>query len=855
MLLRDCLLRSATRSSKINPAARRLPVIFHHEELERRTFLSALLSLSGAQTIGPQVETNLSVAAAPQSEMQIAVDPNDPLRVAGVTTLGNGLEVYYSKTGGAPGGWATTAMPMTFDGLPATVMGDPTIAFGADHSVYICYLKLDATTDRVVVARLVENGSGQLALPGAGAGAGIRVVEEHHGVEKPMVTTGKNPSGADWVYVAYQANYLNSPDWDVVAEGVSESDFKFSSQSFPFVGGGTPVNDRTPGVSDPSNIMPQPAVGPNGELYVIWLDNFNSVKFDRDTDGVGSGTGFGTDVTAASLPNGGLAKTLVDAAPQRGIHTIGGNALVVDRSGGAFNGRMYLAYTDKAPGFVGKGGNCDTQIKVVYSTTGGTSWSTPAVIDSAAGTTFFHATADVDQHSGALGVLYYRTVDDPATPAVERKAVVPRVALSASGAAGFDKNDISAHQSDEGSDNANATDYREYNGFALRDGTAHALWSARDNSSTDGDSATDLDAYYARMSFSSATNGNVVTISGDDGGVARSDTIELRLSAANSAYLEVLVNGTLQYAGVLATIDSIVINGVALDDTAFFNFANGNMLAGVTTTFNGGTGTDTVSASADRSMTLTNTSLNVATYGGATLSSVEAGSLTGGPGAQNLWATGFSGNVTLVGGGGDDWLRGGSGSDRLTGDGGNDTLAGGGGSDTYVFAGSSNLGSDTITEGTSVDADVIDLSGLSTGGRVNLWQITAQTFAAGILTLTLSDAAGIENAIGTPFADTLDGNARDNTLTGGNGDDHLFGNDGNDVVDGGAGNDWAYGGSGNDIVRGGVGNDLIFGDAGADFLYHADNPGDIGDGSDILYTLNDGDSIYWDSSQDTIVWL
>jgi Ca2+-binding RTX toxin-like protein len=830
------------------------------EQFEPRVLLAASLALSGFESIVATAPTDLSVTAArntastanqDQVEMVIETDPQNPLRVAAITmNLSTGLDLYYSDDGGAT--WTTTVINQAFDGLPLSGNRyDPTIAFdwGPGAFVYVGYAI--APFAGIGICRLKPEGD-WLVRDSA------QLVEATGGVDKldkPMVATGNDSWGNPVVSVAYMHD--SSPTTlDIVVEGTLSSAFATGT---PFSAPGTPVND-TPAFSGSDNdLFPEPAVGPNGELYVAWHDgtpdaslpqgdpNFGKqrIVIDRDPDGLGGTGGFGNDVTVAYLAKGadgisGLRRPNVPVAPRGSVWT--GVSLEVDQR----NGRLYLAYTDKVDGQFSEPDRPWTQIELATFTPNGANWGNPwssVVVDSdpALDSTFFHAAVDVDQRSNAVGVFYYRTADSG------HVNVKPWVALSMDGGATFGARTALTTQSF--ATTSNVGKFGDYtNGIALSDGTLHALWSAPGGTSG-------MDAFYARASFNSATNGNVLTITGDDGGVATNDFFELRLSPQNPAYLEVFSRGVRQFTGLLATIDSISIDGRQLNDNAFFNFDNGNFLSGITVTYNGNTGTDIVSARADRSMTLTNTALSIATYGAVGISSVESATLTGGPSGQNLWATGFSGGVALYGGGGNDNLRGGPGDDSLYGEGGDDVLVGNAGGDSYVFAGSSDLGSDTITEpATNAGTDTINLASFGFASRVNLWQTTPQTVASGFLTLTLSDAAGIENAIGTPLADTLDGNARDNTLTGGNGDDHLFGNDGNDVVNGDAGNDWAYGGNGNDIVRGGVGNDLVFGDAGADFLYHADNPGDVGDGSDILYGRTDGDSIYWDSSQDTIVW-
>ena len=148
--------------------------------------------------------------------------------------------------------------------------------------------------------------------------------------------------------------------------------------------------------------------------------------------------------------------------------------------------------------------------------------------------------------------------------------------------------------------------------------------------------------------------------------------------------------------------------------------------------------------------------------------------------------------LLLLGGPGNDQLTGGSGDDTLEGDAGNDTLTGGDGNDVYVFAGSDDLGSDSIVEssGTAHGVDTLDFSGLNAGlgVSVTLSAVAAQTINSS-LTITLSNAAAIDNVIGTMYDDTLIGNALANALMGGGGDDILNGAGGNDILTGGQGND------------------------------------------------------------------
>jgi Ca2+-binding RTX toxin-like protein len=138
--------------------------------------------------------------------------------------------------------------------------------------------------------------------------------------------------------------------------------------------------------------------------------------------------------------------------------------------------------------------------------------------------------------------------------------------------------------------------------------------------------------------------------------------------------------------------------------------------------------------------------------------------LVGGPFADRL--VGAEGDDLLMGLGGDDELLGAGGDDLLLGGPGNDHLDGGPGWDavSYEFAAS---------------AVVVDLAGTATGEGAD----------------TL---AGVEDAVGGPYADTLRGTAGSNYLFGLAGNDRLYGLDGDDYLNGGPGTDSLDGGPGTD---------------------------------------------------------
>ncbi len=74
---------------------------------------------------------------------------------------------------------------------------------------------------------------------------------------------------------------------------------------------------------------------------------------------------------------------------------------------------------------------------------------------------------------------------------------------------------------------------------------------------------------------------------------------------------------------------------------------------------------------------------------------------------------GDAGNDTIDGGDGDDYLSGGDGADLLIGGEGDDTLQGGSGADTFAFGKQADDDSDTVTDFSALQGDMIDLTALN----------------------------------------------------------------------------------------------------------------------------------------------
>ena len=213
-------------------------------------------------------------------------------------------------------------------------------------------------------------------------------------------------------------------------------------------------------------------------------------------------------------------------------------------------------------------------------------------------------------------------------------------------------------------------------------------------------------------------------------------------------------------------------------------------------TISGGGGLDTVdysAATAAMTVNLSNTNvLGIGNYGVAT-------SADGSQGTDYILYSDVEGIIGSAFGdritdahGLNNRFEGGAGNDTLNGGNGNDTLIGGDGRD--------------LLDGGAGTLDVIDYSRSAVAVSGSL---TAGQFTVGTTGTDIDTVSGVEQVIGTGFADSIAGSLQN---------DSLFGGAGNDTLAGDAGNDTLRGGTGNDSLVGGAGDDVFYVDALGDVL-------------------------------------
>jgi hypothetical protein len=135
-----------------------------------------------------------------------------------------------------------------------------------------------------------------------------------------------------------------------------------------------------------------PAVGPNGEVYIVWAGPLGLV-FDKSTDG---GLTFGKDKVIGEIP-GGWDFEIEGLSRANGMPVTG-----VDLSNGPNKGTLYVNWIDARNG--------DPDVFVMSSRNGGETWSAPVRVNDDAlknGKAQFFTWMAIDPMDGSVNVVFY----------------------------------------------------------------------------------------------------------------------------------------------------------------------------------------------------------------------------------------------------------------------------------------------------------------------------------------------------------------------------------------------------------------------------------------------------------------
>jgi hypothetical protein len=326
---------------------------------------------------------NVSATTGNQAESFINVNPTNPNNlVATSNTNANSIFRAYSTDGGTTWTRGTIAT--------GVACCDGQAAWDTFGNLFFVYINNSANQINVIVS--TDAGATFSAPLTVGTGS----------IDQPSIAVG---NGSVWV------------DWN---------------QAGSMVARGAPVTGLgTFGPFGAQQAIPSAAgsfggiavgPGPNGGKVIVTYQAPTGgqgpavIYANVDTDGLGAG-GFGPRITVSNTNVGGF--DFIPAQSGRSIDAEAG--LVWDATGGPFNNRIYLVYTDETVNE-----NNDTDIEMRTSTDDGATWSAPVrVNDDATTNSQFLPYVALDPTTGTVAVGFHDCRNDNGIPGSGGTNMIP----------------------------------------------------------------------------------------------------------------------------------------------------------------------------------------------------------------------------------------------------------------------------------------------------------------------------------------------------------------------------------------------------------------------------------------------
>ncbi len=385
---------------------------------------------AATQTVGlpgGDILVNEGNTMGEQRETSIGANPLNPrhLVAAWLDESGSSKGVAYGRTVDGGLTWQSWSMQ---DMDPGTLY-DPSIAVDPSGNVFIGLIHVKGQAESIVVRR---SGDG-----GQSFGSPVAIGEG----DKPFLAVDPGSGAVDVTW----AGFVNRTFLHIFFSRSTDHGSTFSP---PFL-----ISE--PGVSEGLSSIPM--TGPDGEVYVVWSDILSGIStgviwFDRSFDD--GTTWLSHDVRVADVAQPRFENPA--------FANLGLSANAVDRSQGAFRGRLYVAWPD------GRFGDAD--ILLSSSTDRGATWSPPIrVNDDVVGNGADQAGPWVSVD--AQGRLHVTFLDAREDPTGTRYAMY--LATSTDGGTTFGPN---VRVSDGLYPGGGLQSLREYTGAAIAGGRIHPIW-------------------------------------------------------------------------------------------------------------------------------------------------------------------------------------------------------------------------------------------------------------------------------------------------------------------------------------------------------------------------------------------
>jgi hypothetical protein len=364
----------------------------------RIAICNLLLALFATIAQAQQVVRITEPTAINPAEVTIAINPKNPDNMIAASFQTGmppkpraGSYHYVTFDGGKT--WTTVATPDPKN----LVQGDDVMAFGSDGVAYHAHLSFDGIrfprpprAENGMIVNVSKDG-GKTWSDGTPAINHINTVTPFE--DKPGLVVD-NAASSRWkgnVYMAWTRFdvYGSANPEDHSQIYFTRSTDQGQTFAMPFR-----ISDTGGDCLDSDNTVEGavPAVGPKGEVYVVWAGPLGLV-FDKSLDG---GLTFGKDKVIGNIP-GGWDFSVNGLERANGMPTT-----AVDLSNGPNKGTLYVNWIDARNG--------DPDVFVMYSRDGGDNWSQPVRVNDDPiknGKEQFFTWMSVDPVDGSVNVVFY----------------------------------------------------------------------------------------------------------------------------------------------------------------------------------------------------------------------------------------------------------------------------------------------------------------------------------------------------------------------------------------------------------------------------------------------------------------
>jgi len=366
----------------------------------------AIICCFGPLTSAQQVVRITEPSAINPAEVSIAINPKNPDNIiAASLQIGRPPKPraasyqYVTLDGGKT--WKTVPTPNPTN----LVQGDDVVVFSSDGVAYHVHLSFDG----IRLARPVRAENGMIVNVSKDGGNtwtdGTAAVNHVNTVipfeDKPGIVVDNAPASRSKGNV-----YLGWTRFDVYGSANPEhrSQIYFTRSidqgqtfSMPFR-----ISDTSGDCLDGDNTVEGavPAVGPNGEVYIVWAGPLGLV-LDKSLDG---GLTFGKDKVIGDIP-GGWDFEVEGLGRANGMPVTG-----VDLSNGPNKGTLYVNWVDARNG--------DPDVFVMSSKDGGETWSSPVRVNDDPlknGKVQFFTWMAVDPADSSVNLVFYDRRDGTGT--------------------------------------------------------------------------------------------------------------------------------------------------------------------------------------------------------------------------------------------------------------------------------------------------------------------------------------------------------------------------------------------------------------------------------------------------------